>query len=310
MKKPVLVVLAAGMGSRYGGLKQMDPVGPSGEVIIDYSVYDAKRAGFEKVVFIIKREIEEDFKNIIGSRMEKNIEVDYAFQELNNIPEGYSVPEGRVKPWGTTHAVLSTKGVVDGPFCVINADDYYGPEAYKTIYNFLTEEKPADGKDHFAMVGYQIENTVTDKGSVARGVCEADASGYLTDIVERTQIEKTEEGARFTEDDGASWTDLPKGTLVSMNFWGLNEDFMGAAEEGFPAFLDENLPKNPMKCEYLLPGTVDTMIKSGKADVKVLSSTDRWYGVTYKEDKPGVMQALAKMHEDGLYPTPLWGNMK
>lgn len=306
MEKPVLVVLAAGMGSRYGGLKQIDPVGPGGEVIIDYSIYDAVQAGFEKVVFIIKHEIEEEFKEVIGNRMQKNVQVEYAFQQLEQLPAGYTVPEGRVKPWGTTHAVLATKGVVNGPFAVINADDYYGPEAFKTIYKFLSQPKPQDGKDHFCMIGYHIENTVTDNGTVARGVCQANAEGYLTAIVERTKIEQTAAGARFTEDDGATWTDLPKGTLVSMNFWGFNQDFIRAAEEGFPAFLDANLPINPQKCEYLLPFTVDGMIKAEKADVKVLSSADKWYGVTYKEDKPGVVKALADKHAAGIYPTPLW----
>lgn len=307
MKKPVLVVLAAGMGSRYGGLKQMDPVGPSGEVILDYSVFDAKRAGFEKVVFIIKKAIEKDFREVIGSRIEPNIEVAYALQEMDKLPAGYTVPEGREKPWGTTHALLCAKDLIDGPFAVINADDYYGPAAYQTLYDFLMQPKQADGKHHFGMVGYRIENTVTDKGSVARGVCEADANGFLTRIVERTKVEQTASGARFTEDDGQSWTDLPTGTLVSMNFWGLDPGFLDYAEAAFPAFLDENLPKNPQKCEFLLPGTIDGMLHTGAADVRVLQSTDRWYGVTYREDKPGVMAALAKKHTDGLYPTPLWG---
>lgn len=309
MEKPVLVVMAAGMGSRYGGLKQIDPVGPDGEVIIDYSVYDAKKAGFEKVIFIIKREIEKDFKQAIGVRMEKNIEVAYAFQQLEQLPSGFSVPEGRSKPWGTTHAVLAAKDLIKGPFAVINADDYYGPHAYGVMYDFLAAEKPADGKNHFAMVGYRIENTVTDKGSVARGVCRADENGYLRDIVERLKVEKTESGARYTEDDGQSWTKLPAGTLVSMNFWGLDTGFLDASEEAFPEFLAENLPENPMKCEFLLPAEVDRMIKAGEADVKVLQSADRWHGVTYKEDKPEVMAALAGMHQNGLYPTPLWSGM-
>lgn len=314
MSKPILVVLAAGMGSRYGGLKQIDPVGPDGEVIIDYSVFDAVKAGFEKVVFIIKREIEKDFKEVIGERMSKNVQVEYAFQELDKLPAGYTVPEGRVKPWGTTHAVLCAKDKLDGPFAVINADDYYGPEAYRKIYDFLSADKSAGGENpgrhHFGMVGYLVENTVTDAGSVARGVCEADENGFLADIVERLKIEKTAAGARFTEDDGQSWTELPAGTLVSMNFWGFDQSFLEKAEKGFPAFLDANLPVNPMKCEYLLPTTVDGMIKGGIADVKVMSSSDKWYGVTYKEDKPGVVKAIADKHASGQYPTPLWGNMK
>ncbi|MDL2327093.1 nucleotidyltransferase [Ruminococcaceae bacterium OttesenSCG-928-A11] len=309
MEKPVLVVLAAGMGSRYGGLKQIDPVGPSGEVIIDYSIYDAKKAGFEKVIFIIKHEIEADFKEVIGSRIKNDIEVEYVFQELDQLPAGYSLPEGRVKPWGTTHAVLAAKDKIKGPFAVINADDYYGPEAYKVLYDFLSAERPADGKDHFAMVGYLIENTVTDKGTVARGVCQADEGGYLTGIVERLKVAKHGVGARFTEDDGQSWTDLPAGTLVSMNFWGFDPGFLRQAEVGFPAFLDKNLPVNPQKCEYLLPSSVDEMIRAGTADVKVLQSGDVWYGVTYKEDKPGVVAAIAEKHKAGQYPSPLWADM-
>lgn len=310
MEKPVLVVLAAGMGSRYGGLKQIDPVGPDGEVIIDYSLYDAKKAGFEKVIFIIKHEIEEDFKRVIGSRIEKDMEVAYAFQQLEDLPAGYSVPEGRVKPWGTTHAVLAARDLIHGPFAVINADDYYGPEAYKVLYEFLSTPSPADGKQHYAMVGYRVENTVTDHGTVARGVSRANAEGYLTDIVERTKIEKTATGARFTEDEGQTWTDLPAGTLVSMNFWGLQDGFLKLAEQDFPAFLDKNVPENPLKCEALLPNYVGELIGQEKADVKVLESRDVWYGVTYKEDKPGVMQALAAKHQSGQYPTPLWDSLK
>lgn len=309
MEKPVLVVMAAGMGSRYGGLKQIDPIGPDGEIIMDYSVYDAKQAGFEKVIFIIKHEIEDAFKEAIGNRMEKNIQVEYAFQQLGQLPAGYTVPEGREKPWGTTHAVLSAKHLINGPFVAINADDYYGPDAFKTMFNFLSNPPADTAKQHFSMMGYRIENTVTDKGSVARGVCQADANGFLTAIVERTRIEQTAAGARFTEDDGKTWQDLPQGTLVSMNFWGFGPEFLEAAEEGFGKFLDANLPLNPLKCEYLLPFTVDNMIKAGQADVKVLESGDRWYGVTYKEDKPGVMQAIAEKHAAGLYPSPLWGNM-
>lgn len=309
MEKPVLVVMAAGMGSRYGGLKQIDPVGPDGEIIMDYSIYDAKKAGFEKVIFIIKHEIEEDFREVIGNRMEKNIQVEYAFQQLEQLPAGYSVPEGREKPWGTTQAILSAKDLIHGPFVAINADDYYGPEAFKTIYDFLVAQQQDESKAHFGMIGYLIENTVTDSGTVARGICQQDNNGYLTAIVERTKIEKTATGARFTEDDGKTWEDLPKGTLVSMNFWGFDEKFIQAAEKEFSSFLDTNLPKNPLKCEYLLPFTVDNMIKSGAADVKVLQSSDRWYGVTYQEDKPGVVKALKEKHEEGVYPTPLWGNM-
>ena len=305
MEKPVLLVLAAGMGSRYGGLKQIDPVGPDGEVIIDYSLYDAKKAGFEKVVFLIKHEIEDDFKAAIGRRMEKNMEVAYAFQQLDMLPAGFNVPEGRVKPWGTTHAVLCAKEQLHGPFAVINADDYYGPAAFKTLYDFLTSDRSGE-KHHYAMVGYRVENTVTDKGSVTRGVCEADSEGFLTGIAERSGVEKTASGARYANADGSGHTELPVGTLVSMNFWGFDESFVQSAEAGFPAFLEKGLAENPEKCEYLLPSSIDAMIHSGAADVKVLQSPDRWWGVTYKEDKPGVAAALSKKHTDGLYPTPLW----
>jgi NDP-sugar pyrophosphorylase family protein len=310
MKKPVLVVLAAGMGSRYGGLKQIDPVGPDGELIIDYSVYDAAAAGFEKVVFIIKREIEEPFKEAVGRRMERNIEVAYAYQQLDMLPEGFSPPEGRQKPWGTAHALLAAKSLIDGPFAVINADDYYGPEAYRLIYGFLTAPPPKDDKNHFAMVGYLVENTVTRHGTVARGVCAADGGGYLRSIVERLQVAKTEDGGRYSQDDGKTWTNLPAGTLVSMNFWGFNELFLAGAEAAFPAFLRQNLPAAPLKCEYLLPGSVDAMIRAGQADVKVLRSGDVWYGVTYKEDKAAVQAAMQAKHESGQYPTPLWKNLK
>ncbi|MDL2254415.1 NTP transferase domain-containing protein [Ruminococcaceae bacterium OttesenSCG-928-I18] len=305
MKKPVLVVLAAGMGSRYGGLKQIDPVGPNGEVIIDYSLYDAKKAGFEKVVFIIKHEIEKDFKEVIGNRMEKNMQVAYAYQQLDKLPAGFSVPEGREKPFGTSHALLCAKGEIDGPFAVINADDYYGPAAYRTLYDFFAQNH-GGGKNHYAMVGYHVENTVTEHGSVTRGVCKADHGGFLTEIVETSGIEKTPEGARAPGEGEHTWVQLAKGTLVSMNFWGFDESFLRALEEGFPAFLREELPKNPMKAEYLLPASVDREIRKGAADVKVLSSSDRWWGVTYKEDKPGVMAALAEKHAQGQYPTPLW----
>ncbi len=307
MDKPVLLVMAAGMGSRYGGLKQIDPVGPNGEKILDYSVYDAKKAGFEKVVFVIKRAIEQDFREAVGRRIEQNIEVAYAFQELDMLPPGFAVPPGREKPWGTTHAVLAAGDIIHGPFAVINADDYYGPAAYRVMYGYLSAPAAPGGKGRYAMVGYRIENTVTEHGTVARGVCQASAEGFLTGIVERLKIDKTEDGARFTEDDGQSWTPLPAGTLVSMNFWGFDAGFMASAARCFSPFLAENLPKNPLKCEYLLPFTVDGMIRGGAADVKVLQSSDVWYGVTYKEDKPAVQAAIAQKHAQGLYPAPLWG---
>ncbi|MDR3075885.1 MAG: hypothetical protein LBU26_01190 [Synergistaceae bacterium] len=306
MEKPVLVILSAGMGSRYGGPKQIDPVGENGELIIDYSIYDAIKAGFEKVIFIITRAIKDDFMEVIGGRISRYVKTEYAYQDLNDLPPGYALPEGRVKPWGTTQAVLSAKRAVNGPFSVINADDFYGASAYRTIYGWLAQPHPQDGKMHFAMVGYRIENTVSDHGSVARGICAADTGGYLTSIAERTMIEKYGDGARFSEDNGATWSEVPAGTLVSMNFWGLREGFFEAAERDFPPFLDKNLPLNPQKCEYLLPSEVGAQLANGICDVRVLESPDTWYGVTYREDRPGVIKAIKALHEKGIYPKPLW----
>ena len=303
MNKPILVVMAAGMGSRYGGLKQMDPVGANSEVILDYSVFDARRAGFETVVFIIKHEIEDDFKAKIGSRIEPYMNVRYAYQDLNDLPEGYSVPEGRVKPWGTSQAVLAARDIIDAPFAVINSDDYYGVECFRKLYDYLSQPRKAG---EYCMVGYLLRNTVTDNGSVARGVCEADENGKLITINERTRIEKHPGGIHFTEDDGASWTELGEDTLVSMNMWGFQPDLIGEMVKRFPAFLDNALKTNPMKGEYLLPNVVRDLLAEGSATVDVLSTPDKWYGVTYHEDKAGVVAAMAQKAADGIYPTPLW----
>ena len=305
MKKPVLVIMAAGMGSRYGGLKQIDPIDKEGHIIMDFSIYDAVKAGFEKVVFIIKKENEADFRESIGNRMEKQIQVEYVFQDLNNIPEGFEVPEGRVKPWGTGHAVLSAIDAIDGPFAVINADDYYGQQAFQMIHDFLTTQED-DEKYHYTMVGYMLENTLTENGHVARGVCETDADNKLTAINERTRIEKHEAGPEYTEDDGATWVSLPNDAVVSMNMWGFTGSMLKELKERFAGFLEENLPKNPLKCEYFLPFVVDELIREGKADVTVLKSRDRWYGVTYKEDKPVVVAAIQSLKDAGLYPQNLW----
>lgn len=304
-KKPVLVIMAAGMGSRYGGLKQIDPIDKDGHIIIDFSIYDAIRAGFEKIVFIIKKANEKDFKEVIGKRMEKHVQVEYVFQELENLPEGYSVPDGRVKPFGTGHAILSCKDVIDGPFAVINADDYYGPSAYKMIYDYLDSHSD-DDKYRYTMVGYVLENTLTDNGHVARGVCETDENHYLTGITERTHIEKKEDGAYYTEDDGNTWQQLPEGSTVSMNLWGFSESILKELDARFPKFLDENLEKNPLKCEYFLPTVVNELLDENKATVEVLKSLDKWYGVTYKEDKEHVMDAIQKLKDSGLYPEKLW----
>ena len=304
MKKPVLVIMAAGMGSRYGGLKQLDPVGNHGQLIIDYSIYDARRAGFETVVFVIKPEIEADFKACIGDRMSKSMDVRYAYQLKEDLPEGYSVPAGRQKPWGTAHAALAARNVVDGPFAVINADDYYGPEAFREIYDYLSTHEDGDLYE-YVMVGYLLKNTVTENGTVARGVCEETPDCFLTRVTERTKIEKGEP-PRYTEDDGKTWTDLPGDTIVSMNMWGFTRSFLDEAWKRFPAFLDKALAENPAKAEYFLPTVVSQLIDEGRARVKVLRSEDKWYGVTYREDKPTVVAAITEKTEAGLYPDRLW----
>ena len=304
MNKPVLVIMAAGMGSRYGGLKQLDPVGSHGQLIIDYSIYDARRAGFETVVFVIKPEIEADFKAAIGDRVARLVDVKYAYQLKEDLPEGYAVPEERTKPWGTAHAALSVREIVDGPFAVINADDYYGPEAFREIYGYLSGH-PDGAVYEYVMVGYLLKNTVTENGTVARGVCEETADHFLTQVTERTKIEKGEP-PRFTEDDGRTWMDLPGDTIVSMNMWGFNRSFLDEAWKRFPAFLDAALAENPVKAEYFLPTVVSQLIDEGRARVKVLRSEDKWYGVTYREDKPAVVAAIAEKTASGLYPDNLW----
>ena len=307
MKAPVLVVMAAGMGSRYGGLKQIDPVGNCGEAILDFSLFDAYEAGFRTAVIIIKEAIREDFMATVGARLKKcPMEIRYAYQELDKLPEGYTVPEGRTKPWGTSHAVLCAKEAVDGaPFAVINADDYYGKEGYKVIYNFLANTAD-DEKYRYCMVGYELCKTVTENGSVARGVCEPDADGYLIKVTERTKIEQYEGGIHYTEDDGATWTDLAADTIVSMNLWGFTPSFLNEVEARFPAFLDAVLGKNPGKAEFFLPTSVTDLLNENKATVKLLTSPDKWYGVTYAADKPVIVAALKEMTEKGMYPENLW----
>lgn len=293
------------MGSRYGGLKQIDPVDKEGHIIMDFSMYDAKKAGFEKVVFIIKKENEQDFREAVGDRIAKDMEVSYVFQEIGNIPEGYAVPEGRVKPWGTGHAILCCIDEVDGPFAVINADDYYGAEAFKLIYDYLASHKD-DEKYRYTMVGYKLGNTVTDNGHVARGICDMNDKGELVAIHERTRIEKREGGIAYTEDDGASWVDVPEDTIVSMNMWGFTASILKELKERFPAFLDKGIPENPKKCEYFLPAVVSELLGEERASVAVLTSADKWYGMTYKEDKPVVEAAIQKKKDEGLYPMNLW----
>ena len=300
MRSPTLVILAAGMGSRFGGLKQIRPVDEHGHAIIDYSLYDAYRAGFRRVVFIIKHEIEADFKAAVGARMEKYFDVKYVFQQLDMLPEGYAVPEGRVKPWGTGHAVLCCKDAVDGPFAVINADDFYGPGAYKAIYDFLAQDRP---ESEHAMVAYLLRNTVTENGYVARGVCQVE-DGLLTGVTERTHIEKRGGDAAYTE-DGETWQPLSGDVPVSMNFWGFSPAMLRELEARFPAWLDASLKTNPLKGEYFLPSVANAVIEEGLGTVRVLPCREQWYGMTYKEDLPGVAAALKNMRENGIYPEKL-----
>lgn len=306
MNKPILVIMAAGMGSRFGGLKQIEPVSDKGDIILDFSLYDARLAGFEKAIFIIKKENEQDFRNLIDNKAGKYMDVEYVYQELNDLPSGYLVPANREKPWGTAHAVLSARNAAKGsPIAVINADDYYGPEAFKNIYDFLLSAVDNE-KYQYCMVGYQIENTLTENGHVSRGVCQTSEDGKLTKITERTKIQWQGEKIVYTENDGNTWEELPPGTIVSMNFWGFTPSMMKEMEARFPAFLDNALSENPTKGEFFLPGVVDELIQEDKAAVKVLKSTDRWYGVTYKEDKESVVSAIKSMKEKGIYPEILW----
>jgi NDP-sugar pyrophosphorylase family protein len=306
MKKPVLVVMAAGMGSRYGGLKQIDPIDQDGHIIMDFSIYDAVQAGFEKVIFIIKKENEADFRQAIGDRLSRYIQVAYVFQDLNNIPEGFAVPEGRVKPWGTGHAVLSCIDEIDGPFAVINADDYYGRHAFVMAYDFLTNNADTEDCYRYMMVGYKLENTLTENGHVARGICVTDEKGQLVKIQERTHITRRGNITAYTEDDGATWVEIPKGSTVSLNMWGFSASLLQELKDRFPAFLEKNLESNPLKCEYFLPFVVDELLTEKKAAVTVLKSVDKWYGVTYKEDKAVVMDAIQNLKDQGVYPQKLW----
>ena len=303
--KPVLVVMAAGMGSRYGGLKQIDPVGSHGEAILDYSLFDAHEAGFETAVIIIKEAIKKDFMDTVGARL-KNcpMEIRYAYQEIDKIPAPFTVPENRTKPWGTSHAVLCAKEQIAGaPFAVINADDYYGKSAFREIYQFLCNVQ--DGYD-YCMVGYQLGNTVTDNGSVARGICQTNEAGQLVTIAEQTRIEKYAGGIHYTEDDGATWVDVAADTPVSMNMWGYTATFLEEIEKRFPAFLESALTTNPLKAEFYLPVLVEELLREGKATVQVLRTADKWYGVTYAADKPQVVEALKAMADEGKYPDGLW----
>lgn len=304
MKEPILVIMAAGMGSRYGGPKQIDPVGAHGEIIIDYSIYDAIRAGFKRVVCIITHKIEADFKEVVGDRIGRICEVRYAYQNNDDLPEGFSCPEQRAKPWGTGHAVLSCRDLIDAPFCVINADDYYGAQSFRLMYDFLTKAQDGDRYD-YSMVGFILENTLTENGHVARGVCTVE-DGCLTGIHERTRIEKHGELSQYTEDGGETWVTIPEGSTVSMNLWGFTPSIMKEMRTQFTEFLGEALKSDPLKSEFFLPTVVDHLLKAEKARVRVFRSPDRWYGVTYRSDKPVVEKAIAELTAAGKYPEDLW----
>ena len=305
MKKTTLVVMAAGIGSRFGGgIKQLEPVGPSGEIIMDYSVYDAIQAGFDKVVFIIRKDLEKDFREIIGNRMEEFVETAYAFQELDDLPEGFQRPVGRTKPWGTGQAILCCKDLVQEPFAVINADDYYGKEAFVKVHDYLAGEHPACGKMDFCMAGFQLGNTLSENGGVTRGICSVNENGHLTKVTETKNIVKTPEGAAVQGEDGRL-TPVAADCPVSMNMWGFTPEIFEVLENGFAEFL-KNL-SDPMKGEYLIPTIVDGLIQEQKANVTVLESRDKWFGVTYKEDKPAVVQSFRELIDAGVYGEKLFG---
>lgn len=301
--QPALVIMASGIGRRYGGLKQIDPMGPCGEIIIDYSLYDALRAGFEKLVFVICHDIEEDFKEVVGRRMEKRADVRYAFQELDQLPEGFSLPPTRTKPWGTAHAVMAAEEHVEEPFAVINADDFYGQDVFRVLAEFLKQPQQGDMPE-FAMVGFTLRNTLSEYGSVARGVCEATPDGYLQHVVERTKIETDGDKARFIDDDGTV-VPLTGDEIVSMNTWGFTPALFGHLRSQFRAYLEKRIGED--KAEFFLPGVVDRLIAAGEARVKVLPTTSRWFGVTYKEDKATAQKCIRELIDAGVYPENLWG---
>ncbi len=305
MNDPILVIMAAGMGSRYGGLKQIDPVDEQGNKILDFSIYDALRAGFKRAVFIIKKENEALFRECIGDAVSKHMKVDYVFQDIKDVPEWFKIPDERQKPWGTAHAIYSCRNVIDAPFAVINADDYYGVEAFQVLYDYLVSHQD-DDKYRYAMVGYRLGNTLTENGSVSRGVCETNEEGFLVEINERTKIIKTENGAAYSEDDGETYTDISVDTPVSMNLWGFYPSIIGELKIALDKFFKEKVEKNPLKAECYIPIEVDNLLKADKATVKVLSSKDKWFGVTYKEDKPFVTASIQALKDAGIYPTNLW----
>ncbi len=300
-----LVILAAGMGSRYGGLKQIDPVGPDNSIIIDYSIYDAVKNGFNKVVFIIKKENEEIFRQVIGDKVSKYVQVEYVFQSLDKLPEGFECPADRIKPWGTAHAILCCKGVVNEPFVVINSDDFYGRGAYNALGDWIEKTDFSGDKYKFAMAGYYLKNTLTDNGTVSRGVCDVDENGQLVDVIERTKIMRVNGKISFTEDE-QSWTELPEDVLCSMNCWCFPAEFINEIEKYFIDFLKNEVPTNPLKSEFFLPFLVRDLLSDKKCTVDVLETKDKWFGVTYKEDKPDVVKSVQALVDAGVYPEKLW----
>ena len=304
--KPTLFLLAAGMGSRYGGLKQMDGLGPNGETIMDYSIYDAIKAGFGKLVFVIRKDFEDDFRKKIVSKYENHLPVEVVFQSLDKLPEGFTVPEGREKPWGTNHAVMMGEDVIKEPFAVINCDDFYGRDSFQVMGKFLSE-LPEGSTGKYAMVGFRVGTTLSESGTVSRGVCDTDASQYLQSVVERTKIERKDDGIiRFLDDDGTTWTGLEENTPVSMNFWGFTPDYFAHSDEFFKDFLSLESTKTNLKAEFFIPLMVDKLIREQKATVKVLDTTSKWFGVTYPEDRPDTVAKIAKLIEEGVYPEKLF----
>lgn len=302
--KPTLIIMAAGMGSRFGGLKQLTPVGPNGQLLIDYSVYDAIQAGFGKIVFVIKHQIEKEFKELLGNRIAQKIPVEYVYQELDKLPKGYAVPEGRTKPWGTGHAILCCRGVVKEPFMVINADDFYGRQSYQLLAEFL--QKPQKGASmEFAMSAYILKNTLTENGYVSRGICSVNEQGKLCGLVERTRIQEIDGKPSFSEDEGETWEELPADCAVSMNAWAFPAEMLDHLEERFKTFLDTTAKQNPAKAEFYLPFAVNDMMADGEAETTVLRTADRWYGMTYAADKQDVSDAIAAMTEKGIYPATM-----
>ena len=304
MPLPTLVVMAAGIGSRYGGLKQIDPIGPNGEILLDYSIYDAVRAGFGTAVFVIRRDIEDTFRARISGSIENKIRIRYVFQELDNLPNGFTVPEGRTKPWGTGHAVMCCAGTVETPFAVINADDYYGRTAFSALAEYLRNAEDCGSVYNYCMVGYALKNTLSEHGEVARGVCRTDENGYLVDICERTRILRRNGGIAYTE-NGKDWINLPGETVVSLNTWGFTPGFLDELRFRFGKFLS-SIGENAVKAEFFLPSVVGELIEEKKARVKVLRTDEKWYGVTYQDDRPVVQAAIRRLIEDGVYPEKLW----